>query len=91
MPSLRWRSCWNLLQVDLAIPSLGHRKALMRAIHDLRQHNAAQNADAACNKSLAGSPSASPARGAPQHVQVSLYLLDHLPSLQNSGRNCHDR
>ena len=61
------------MQADLAIASLGHRKGLLRAIQDLRQHSAAQAADRACNESDSASPSASSGSQGPHHAQVWLH------------------
>ncbi len=63
------------VQVDLAIPSLGHRKGLMRAIHDLRQHTAAHAADHVPKEPIAESKPGSPAGVPAHHVQVSTCML----------------
>jgi len=70
------------VQVDLAIPSLGHRKGLMRAIHDMCQHNTAHTADHVPKEPIAESKPGSPASVPAHHVQVSMCML---PSITHCG------
>ena len=66
-----------MLQVDLAIPSLGHRKGLMRAIQDLRHHSAARTADHPRDAYTPESASGSPA-SVPQHHMLVRHPHTHI-------------
>lgn len=64
-----------MLQVDLAIPCLGHRKGLMQAIQDLRQHSTAHRADDPCEACAPASVPGSPVSVTLHHMEVGVYKL----------------